>query len=148
MPERISVAGGGKAAANLNRLGAALHDAAGAAVRAAGATIGDGMARRAPALSDEYAGSLPRSIRTRRVSDTAVLVGTSHGMARVVEDGGEVTPRRSRLLKFAGGDGGTVYATRVVLPARPFVRPAADEDRSAAGRAAQAAARSRIRRGL
>ena len=115
------------------------------AIRAGAAQLGEGMERRAPRLSDELEGTLPRSIRMRDAGVMAVDVGTSHGLADVVEHGGEITPRRAEYLWFMG-DRGEVFARRVTMPAQPFIRPAVDEDRVRAAVAVKRSASKSMRR--
>lgn len=107
-------------------------------VRAGGAVLIDGMRERAPELSDEYEGTLARSVHMRSAGSLAVLVGTNHGLARLFEEGGELTPTRKKVL--ASDD--QVFGRNVTIPAQPFVRPTADEDR---GKAIAAARRTAAR---
>jgi hypothetical protein len=146
MAGRVDIAGLDKALRNLNALAAGLTQVGGVSVRAAGARLGEAMERNAPELSDELEGSIARSIHTERKSETEILVGTRHGLARVFEDGGEITPRVKSRLKFEGRSGDTVYATRVTVPAQSFVRRAVDEESGAAGQAAELAATRAVRR--
>lgn len=115
------------------------------AIKAGGALVGEAMKRRAPRLSDDLEGTLGRSIQTRPAGRLGILVGTSHGLAGVVEFGGEITPRRAEYLHFEGRSG-EVFTRRVTMPARPFVRPAVDESRVAAVAQIKRSAQRRIKR--
>lgn len=96
-------------------------------VRAGAALLGEEMARRAPELSDDMAGTVGRSVAMVADGPTSVRVGPRHGLARTIEDGGEITPTSAQTLAFDD-----TFAERVVMPARPFVRPAVDERKAAA----------------
>lgn len=138
MQTHIRVDGVPEVKRQLAKLAAEAPSMVGRAVRAGGARLGEGMERRAPKLSDQLEGTVGESIQTRRVSDTEILVGTDHGLARTFEDGGEVTPSRRRVLASREQD--VVFGRRVVIPARPFVRPAVDEDRRDVAAAVQRSA--------
>jgi hypothetical protein len=128
----------------LQELASQSPEMAGRAIRAGAAVLGEGMERRAPALSDEYEGTLGESIQMRPAGQLSVLVGTDHGLARVVEDGGEITVSRRSVL--ASEEQGIVFGRSVVLPARPFIRPAVDEDRGQAVRAVRRSAQGSLQR--
>ena len=55
-------------------------------------------------------------------------VGTNLEYARIQELGGTVRPVHARLLHWVGDDGDDVFARSVTIPARPYLRPAFDED--------------------
>jgi hypothetical protein len=137
----VRVEGLEQAKAALRQIAAEAPGMARRAVRAGAAQLGEGMERRAPELSDELKGSIPRSIHMRPAGPLAVDVGTDHGLAESFEYGGEITPTRKQVL--ASTEQGIVFGRQVTVPARPFIRPAVDEDRAAyAGAVRRSAERS------
>lgn len=58
----------------------------------------------------------------------SVFVGSSHPGAAVQEFGAVIVPRRAKRLRFTV-DGQTVFARAVTVPPRPWLRPAADQNR-------------------
>jgi hypothetical protein len=146
MAAGVQIVGLDQAQRKLAALAAALPQVGGTAVRAAGARMGEAMEERAPDLSDDFEGSIARSIHTERVSPTEVLVGTRHGLGPIFEYGGEITPDEAERLRFEGRGGDVVYAPRVIIPAQPFIRPAVDEQKGEAGQAAERAAMRSLRR--
>lgn len=75
--------------------------------------------------------TLSRSIHMEWVEQgryrVAVHVGTDVIYARIHEFGGIITPRQARALAFEIG-GELIFAQRVHIPARPYMRPAVDEN--------------------
>lgn len=127
---KVSIDGFASLQRKLAQLEAEAPEMARRAVRAGGAVLGEGMERRAPALSDELEGSIGRSIHMKPAGATAVDVGTYHGLAAIFEDGGEITTNKKRVL--ASKEQGLVFGRTVVIPAQPFIRPTVDEDRGKA----------------
>lgn len=74
-----------------------------------------------------------------------LLVGTSHNMARTIEFGGVVSPTSASMLVW-DHEGGQGVAHATTMPARPFLRPAADEMRGKAYQTALRRGRSVFRR--
>ena len=76
-------------------------------------------------------GNLVASINTKVIaasSDTATAeVGTGVEYARVHEYGGVVKPLHAKMLHFTV-DGQDVFAKSVTIPARPYMRPAVDDN--------------------
>ncbi|MEM6504803.1 MAG: HK97 gp10 family phage protein [Planctomycetota bacterium] len=72
-------------------------------------------------------GTLRRSIQVDRSRNRGkrpvVRVGTNLQYAKIHEFGGVITPTRAKALKFQLADGSWRTARRVVIPARPFIRP-------------------------
>ena len=72
-------------------------------------------------------GDLGRSIQIDRSRNKGryprVRVGTNKVYARIHEFGGTITPKRAKALHFQLADGSWRTAQRVVIPARPFMRP-------------------------
>jgi phage gpG-like protein len=139
-PPTVHVAGIPELQRKLQRLAADAPDLALRAVRAGAAVLGEGMERRAPTLSDEWEGTIARSIHMKPAGPTAVLVGTNHGLAAIFENGGEITANKKRVLASEEQD--AVFGRTVIIPAQPFIRPAVDEDR---GKAIAAVKRSATR---
>jgi phage gpG-like protein len=54
-------------------------------------------------------------------------IGTDHPGAFVHEFGAVIKPVRARFLHFYI-DGQEIFAKQVVIPARPYLRPAVDEN--------------------
>ncbi|AEQ50753.1 hypothetical protein [Pelagibacterium halotolerans] len=48
--------------------------------------------------------------------------------ARIHEDGGTIKPRNADKLAIPQPDGGVVFVDEVTIPARPYLRPAADTE--------------------
>lgn len=71
------------------------------------------------------------------------LIGTNAVQARIHEFGGVITPKRAKFLHFFV-DGDEVFAKRVVIPARPWLRPAIDQNGPAILAAMSTAARAQI----
>lgn len=129
---------------SFTRLASDAPDMAKQSVKAGAARLGKGMEQRAPELSGEMKGTVGRSVVMEDDGPMSVRVGPKHGLARILEDGGEITPTRADMLVFVGRSR-FVRARRVTMPAAPFVRPAVDEDRGAAQRAVQVSAARRLR---
>ncbi|MBW1666717.1 MAG: phage virion morphogenesis protein [Deltaproteobacteria bacterium] len=72
-------------------------------------------------------GHLRRSIRSQTVirgDEVEGRIGTNVLYARIHEKGGVITPKRAKVLRFQIPGVGWRSAKRVVMPARPFLRPA------------------------
>lgn len=59
-------------------------------------------------------------------------IGSNVVYARIHELGGEIVPRRAKALKFQIGDK-WVTTQKVVMPARPYLRPAIEKNISEIG---------------
>lgn len=125
-----------------NRLGKAATGAAARRVVGAGAKVIQDAARanvRAK-LNRNSRGRLEADITTEFTSDSEATVGPRTVVYRFIHEfGGIITPKRARLLRFEV-DGRVVFARRVTIPARPYMRPAYDAKK----RAAQEAMRKQV----
>ena len=75
-------------------------------------------------------GNLFNSLRVQEVGAWHALVGTSGVIyAAIHEFGGVITPKRAKYLSWIGKGGERVFAKRVKMPARPYLRPAFDENK-------------------
>lgn len=82
---------------------------------------------------------------TTRPSGPSVIVGSAHPGAAVQEFGATIVPRTARMLRFEV-DGQVVFTKRSVVPARPWLRPAADQNRERMLAASAAVASAAINR--
>jgi HK97 gp10 family phage protein len=114
------------------------------ALLAAAQPIRNDAQERAPVLTT----NLRRSIATEPFEKTSqrvsVLVGTDEKYAAIHEYGGEIVPRNGRYLTFKIA-GEWVRTTRVVIPARPYLRPAYDAQREEAVRIFRLAVADQVR---
>lgn len=117
--DRLGKIGGGPAARRVVGAGAkVVQDAARANVRAK--------------LNRNSSGRLEADIATVFENDREATVGPRTVIyARIHEYGGIITPQRARVLAFEV-DGKMIFARRVTIPARPYMRPAYDSKRRAA----------------
>jgi phage gpG-like protein len=75
--------------------------------------------------------------RHRRRGETELRTDTIY--ARIHEFGGVITPKRAKMLSWIDPDTGwVIFARRVVIPARPYFRPAMQKT----GRVSRAASRA------
>jgi len=51
--------------------------------------------------------------------------------AAIHEFGGEILPKRAKFLHWVDKNGKDVFAKRVKMPMRPYLRPAFDENKEA-----------------
>jgi len=77
-------------------------------------------------------GNLIGSIQIYDKMPFSVMVG-SRGViyAAVHEFGATISPKRAKMLSWIGESGERIFAHKVVIPARPYLRPAVDENKSA-----------------
>lgn len=54
----------------------------------------------------------------------ASYISPNTDYAAIHEFGGEITPKNAKALSWIGDDGERVFASRVVIPARPYIAPA------------------------
>ena len=78
-------------------------------------------------------GALVNSIQTTDgvvISPTQVWisVGTNMVYARIHEIGGTIVPVNAKMLSWEGEGGERIFAGAVHIPARPYLRPAMDEN--------------------
>jgi HK97 gp10 family phage protein len=131
---RVEVIGDRELAAKL----AALSDAAAgakleAAVRAGALLVQNAAKEKAPYRT----GTLRRSIHTeiieQRRNYAEATVGTDLVYAAQVEFGGTITPKKAKMLHWVDRETGQdVFAHAVTQVARPYLRPAFDENADAA----------------
>lgn len=127
MVQVATIVGSTQVKNSLNKVDRAMPGAMKRALKAGGAMLIDGMRSRAPQLSDEYKGTIARSVHLRDVkNEMSVLVGTNHGLAATFEYGGEITAKKARVLISKEHE--AVFGPRVIAPARPFARPTVDQD--------------------
>jgi HK97 gp10 family phage protein len=94
-------------------------------------------------------GTLRRSIHIEAEGDrdhAEATVGTDVVYAAQVEFGGTITPKQAKLLSWIGPDGKRVFARSVTQKARPYLRPAFDEESDAAVRVMGDALRTLVER--
>ena len=75
-------------------------------------------------------GTLSRSI-THEVTTSRARVGTNLKYARIHEVGGIIRPKTAPALVFKTADGSWVRTQKVIMPARPYLRPAVYKNRRA-----------------
>jgi len=76
-------------------------------------------------------GHLQRSIKHSVKSSGNIIIGSIGSnvvYARIHEKGGVITPKVSMFLKFVGDDGKDVYTKQSVIPARPYLYPAVNDN--------------------
>jgi HK97 gp10 family phage protein len=99
-----------------------------AAVTAGALLIQDAAKIKAPART----GNLRRSIHTELTAAgptrAEATVGTDAVYAAQVEFGGTIVPKRKRVLRWVDESGQEHFARSVTQPARPYLRPAFDEE--------------------
>ncbi len=80
-------------------------------------------------------GTLARSIHMEVADSSAnsaeVDVGTDVVYAAIHEFGGVITPKKAKMLHWISPAGEDIFAHSVHIPARPYLRPAMDENRDA-----------------
>jgi phage gpG-like protein len=76
-----------------------------------------------PEKLGRVSGDLAKSVGYR-VSGNRVVIGSNLTYARIHEFGGVIVPKRAKRLVFRLLDGSWRSALRVVIPERPFLRPA------------------------
>lgn len=127
-PVRIEVVNLDEWKEKLKRLDVAVSERAVVRALTAGAEIIQNDAkRRAPYKT----GTLKRSIHIEQGDGMEVLIGTDAPYAAIQEFGGTITPKKAKMLAFEI-KGELVFAHSVTIPARPYLRPAFDENKDAA----------------
>ena len=75
-------------------------------------------------------GKLANSIDVRNPTPTSIEFGSTGVIyAAIHEFGGVILPKRAKALHWVDDDGNDVFALRVVMPARPYIRPVLQEHR-------------------
>ena len=72
--------------------------------------------------------SIEVSEKEKKDTSAEVGVGTNIVYGRIHEVGGIITPVNASKLSWIGKDGTRVFAGSVHIPARPYLRPALDEN--------------------
>lgn len=112
----------------LRDLGDGMAEALEAATQTGALVVQNAAKEKAPYRT----GTLRRSIHmetTKRTRDEVeVAVGTDLEYAAIHEFGGTITPKTAKKLHFFV-DGEEVFADEVQIPARPYLRPALDENK-------------------
>lgn len=130
---RVDVIGEEELQRKLRLLEAAVQGAQLAAAVTAGAELVQNAAKiKAPFRT----GTLRRSIHTETVSvaptRAEATVGTDVVYAKQVEFGGTIRPKKAKMLHWTD-ESGEHFARSVTQPARPYLRPAFDEEGDNAG---------------
>jgi phage gpG-like protein len=76
------------------------------------------------------AGSIQTVIETSSDQAAYAAVGPTVVYGRIQELGGEILPVHAKMLSWINDAGERIFAKRVVLPARPYLRPAYDEHKT------------------
>lgn len=149
MAKKIEVRGIKQLSAKLKTLGIDVEKSTEMALVAGGLILQNGMKQRAPKKTRNLArsihigghedqapdfstnlegrgpGTLSGPERTNK--GVKIFVGTDLEYAAIQEYGGEIVPKRARVLRFKV-DGEWVQARRVRIPAQPYVRPTFEAD--------------------
>ena len=76
-------------------------------------------------------GTLKGSISVEKDTDTTVAIGTNIKYGHIHEVGGTIVPRKAKMLSWIDKQtGNRIFAKSVHIPARPYLRPALDENES------------------
>lgn len=92
-------------------------------------------------------GDLARSVGYK-INGDRVVIGSNLRYAPIHEFGGVIVPRKAPRLIFKTLDGAWHSASRVVIPARPFLRPALKDSRPAILSIVKAQAEAALREAL
>lgn len=127
-PVRIEIVNLDEWKQKLARMSAALADQAVIRALTSGAEIiRNAAVQKAPFKT----GNLRRSLHIEPGDGREVLIGTNLDYAAIQEFGGIIKAKNGPYLKFKIGDQ-WVQTAQVQIPARPYLRPAFDENRDAA----------------
>lgn len=126
----MTLVGGKEAIEAIRQLDIDVQAAKGTALMAGGEVIRGSAARRAPYKT----GNLRRSITVSEPEGSAsgavwVTIGTNLVYAAIHEFGGTITAKTALMLHWVDDDGQHHFAREVHIPARPYLRPAFDEDK-------------------
>jgi HK97 gp10 family phage protein len=117
------------------------------ALMAGGLPIQNAAKQKAPKLT----GTLSRSIHMEATDKpgtlAAIKIGTDVKYAAIHEFGGIIVPKDAKMLHFFIGNE-EIFAKSVHMPARPYLRPAMDEQKGAAARDTAAALRTLLKDAL
>lgn len=163
MTSDMKIAGTVELTRNLERLGSAMSNALEAAALAGGMPIQNAAKAGAPKRTR----TLARGIHMETVSKTArsvwIAIGPREIYGRIQELGGVIRPRRAQILAWvtsgprprdkagwraARREGRARFAKQVTVPARPYMRPAFDNNKDKAVTEGRNALREVIRRTL
>lgn len=74
-------------------------------------------------------GDFMRRIDVMSATPRKAVYGTDHPGAKLQEFGGTVVPKKAKVLHFFV-NGEEVFARKVTVPARPYMRPSADQNQA------------------
>lgn len=101
------------------------------ALHAGAQEILNSAVEKAPYLTGTLRRSLHSETEEKSANRVSVLAGTDLEYAAMQEFGGEIVPKNAKMLAFEV-EGKLVFAKRVTIPARPYLRPAFDEQKGEA----------------
>lgn len=149
MAKKIEVRGIKELSKKLKTLGIDVEKSTEMALVAGGLVLQNGMKERAPKLTRNLARSIHIGGHEDQAPDFStnlegrgrnkvpgpergqgrvkISVGTDQEYAAIQEYGGEIVPKRARVLRFKV-DGEWVQVRRVRIPAQPYVRPTFEAD--------------------
>lgn len=76
------------------------------------------------------AGSIQTVIESSNDQSAYAAVGPTVVYGRIHELGGEIVPVTAKFLSWVNDAGERIFAKKVIMPARPYLRPAYDEHES------------------
>lgn len=127
--------GAGELVKALKRLDAAASEQALTLAVKAGATVIENAAeRKAPKKTRTLARSITTVVEASATKAEAQIgpSGSATAYAAQVEFGGTIRPKRAKMLHWKNAEGEDVFAKSVTQIARPYMRPAWDENIDAA----------------
>lgn len=132
MAVSVRITGAEELIAKLNKMGAEVPTTlATKAAKAGGETLVGFARNNVWANFTQRSGGLSESLKVVVTRAGYVRAG-SYGLVynKIHEYGGVITPKRAHTLSWVGEDGVMRFAKMVVIPARPYIRPAFDEHKS------------------
>ncbi|MTI82586.1 MAG: hypothetical protein FH756_01545 [Firmicutes bacterium] len=112
---------------NLRRLGDQAADKMEAAVKSGALVVQNDAKQRAPYKTGTLRRSIHIETEEKSQDKVTVAVGTDVEYAAIHEFGGVIQPKNANKLHFKI-DGKDIFADKVHIPARPYLRPALDEN--------------------
>lgn len=136
---RVDVIGEAELKRKLQQLDAAVQaQNLAAAVHAGALLIENAAKQKAPYRTGTLRRSLHTEVESSATRATATT-GTDVVYAAQVEFGGTIVPKRKKLLHWVDANGTDHFARKVTQVARPYLRPAFDEQSDAAAAEVRAA---------
>ena len=127
------VSGGGVAGMKFRTIAAGVGGPVMANALHAGALVGVSAARdNVKGQGLWNTGDFARRIDVQSATPRKAVYGTDHPGAKLQEFGGTVVPKKAKVLHFFV-DGEEVFARKVTVPARPYMRPSADQNQAEIG---------------